>query len=228
MTIKRRNHLLICLDGNNYSRKVLLRGASLAKKYGYTFETIFFCSVKSGYTMFHFLNMVESKNLSKRLGAIKFTLKKTVNEQNTAKELVDFAKDNQVKEIVMSGAQKERSSRNSFWGKVFFFDKFNYILKNMPDIVLVLINHSVCNPFKKAAYKNGRKGYLVKRYGVKTQYVFSDKPSSEKNIIGLFFQRKDTEELNGLFTFFRFGMLMYVHIRNGKIRIKKKSRAKSE
>lgn len=222
MTLKTMNHALICLEDKNYNRRVLLRGALLARKSGYTFEVLFFYSPTSRYTIFNLLNIAESKNLSKRLGAIKFTLKKTENEQSTAKELVTIANNNKAKEVIMSGAQQRSRSENPFWRRVFFFDKFNYIFKNMPDIVLVLINHRVCNPFEKGEYKNGRKGYLVEGNDVKTPYMFSDKPSSEKHIAGLFFQVKNTDDWNGIFAFIRNGRVVYAHIQHGKASIKNK------
>ncbi|MGK9184740.1 hypothetical protein KXS12_21100 [Priestia filamentosa] len=92
MTLKRKNHVLICLEEKNYSCKVLLKGALLARKYGYTFEVVFFCSIESRYTMFHLLNLAESKKLSKRLGAARFTIKQMKNERNIAKELVKMEK----------------------------------------------------------------------------------------------------------------------------------------
>lgn len=219
MTLKKRNHLLICLEGNKYNCKVLIRGARLAIKYGCTFEVLFFFPNKSEYNIFHLLNITESKNLSKRLGATKFTLKKTENEQHTAKELVNVAIDHEVREIVISGVQKSNSSRNALLKKIFYFNKFNYILKYIPKIVLVLINHNIYNPFEKGEYENGRKAYLVKRFGIMPQYVLKDKPYSEKDMIGLFFQRKDAEESNGLFAYFRNGKLMYVYICNRKVSI---------
>ncbi|MFD1413642.1 hypothetical protein [Oceanobacillus jeddahense] len=216
MTLKLNHHVLVCLEEKNYSRKVLLRGALLAKKYGYTFEVLFFCSVESRYTMFHLLNLAESKKLSERLGAEKFTIKRTKNEWKTAKELVSAAKNNHVKEIIMSGAKPNNNVNNPFWKRAFFFDKYNYILKNIPDIILVVINHSEYNPFGKEVYKNGRQSYLVKKNENRTAYFLSDKPFREKDISGLFFQEKNTNEYNGIFAFIRNGKVRYVYIRHGK------------
>lgn len=141
------------------------------------------------------------------------------SEQNAVKALVANAKDNKAREIVMSGAQLRSSSGSLFWRRVFSFDKVNYILKNMPGIILVLINHSVCNPFAKGKYKSGRKGYLLKGNDVKAPYTLHDKSFNKKDIAGLFFQMKDKDEGNGLFAFFRNGRVMYVHIRQGRMSI---------
>lgn len=170
MTEKRRNHLLICLEENKYSRKVLLRGALLARKDGYTFEVVFFYSYENRKTMFHLLNIAESKSLSERLGAEKYTIKRTKNERETAQKLVMIAKNNNVKEIIMSGAQPETGLKSQLW-RSFFSDKYNYIIKNIPNIVLVLINHREDNPFEKDAYENGRKGYLIKKDGKKPPII---------------------------------------------------------
>lgn len=216
MTLKTRHHVLVCLEEKNYSRKVLLKGALLARKYNYTFEVLFFCSIESRYTMFHLLNLAESKKLSERLGAVKYTVKRTKSERNTAKELVAVAKNNHVQEIIMSKAQPENSLKTPLWRRPFFYDKYNYILKKMPNIALVLINHSECNPFANGAYQNGRKGYLVKKNDQNTSYFFHDKRFREKDIPGLFFQKKDTNECNGIFAFIRNGKVRYVHLSHGK------------
>lgn len=215
MTLKTRNHVLVCLEEKNYSRKVLLRGALLAKKYDYTFEVLFFCSVESKFTMFHLLNLAESKKLSTRLGAKKFTIKRTKNEWTIAKELVVYSQQNNVKEIIMSGAQPKNNLKNPFWRRFFFPDKYNYILKKMPDINLIVINHSEYNPFEKGGYENGRQGFLVKKNN-NIAYFLSDKPFREKDISGLFFQEKNTDEFNGVFAFIRNGKVRYVSIHHGK------------
>ncbi|WP_339184982.1 hypothetical protein [Oceanobacillus sp. FSL W7-1293] len=215
MTLKSKHHVLVCLEEKNYSRKVLLRGALLAKKYGYTFEVLFFCSMESKYTMFHLLNLAESKKLSKRLGAEKFTVKRTKNEWKTAQEVVDTAKNNHVKEIIMAGERPTDTLRNPLWKRVFYWDKYNYILKKLPDIILVVINHSEYNPFEKEVYRNGRQGYLVKKKDNQTSYFLRDKPFRETDISGLFFQEKSTDEHNGVFAYIRNGKVRYVYIRYG-------------
>ncbi|MFP3844850.1 hypothetical protein [Priestia filamentosa] len=216
MTLKRKNHVLICLEEKNYSCKVLLKGALLARKYGYTFEVVFFCSIESRYTMFHLLNLAESKKLSKRLGAARFTIKQMKNERNIAKELVKMEKNDNLKEIIMSGAQPKNSLRNLLWRRTFFYDKYHYILKSMPNIVLVLINHSEYNPFEKEEYKNGREGYLVRENDEKTSYFLSHKHFRKKDIPGLFFQKKGTNERNGIFAFIHNERVRYAHIHHGK------------
>ncbi|WP_080874480.1 hypothetical protein [Oceanobacillus timonensis] len=216
MTLKARHHILVCLEEQNYSRKVLLKGALLARKYGYTFEVLFFCSVESKYTMFHLLNLAESKKLSRRLGAEKFTVKRTKNEWKTAKEVVMTAKNNHVKEIIMSGVQPNDRLHIPFWKRAFFCDKYNYILKRIPDIILVVMDHSEYNPFEKGLYQNGRQGYLVNKSANRTTYFLRDHPFREKDIPGLFFQEKDTDARNGVFAFIHKGKVKYVYIYHGK------------
>ncbi|MFD1067863.1 hypothetical protein [Oceanobacillus locisalsi] len=216
MTLTTRHHILVCLEEQNYSRKVLLKGALLARKYGYTFEVLFFCSVESKYTMFHLLNLAESKKLSSRLGAKKFTMKRVKNEWKTAKEIVTAAKNSDAKEIIMSGSQPNNRLHQPFWKRAFYCDKYNYILKSIPDIILVVMHHSEYNPFEKGAYQNGRQGYLVNKNTNKTTYFLYDTPFREKDISGLFFQEKGTDAGNGVFAFIRKGRVKYVNIRDGK------------
>lgn len=155
------------LRGKELQPKSFAKRSLIGKKYGYTFEVLFFCSMESKYTMFHLLNLAESKKLSKRLGAEKFTVKRTKNEWKTAQEVVDTAKNNHVKEIIMAGERPTDTLRNPLWKRVFYWDKYNYILKKLPDIILVVINHSEYNPFEKEVYRNGRQGYLVKKKIIK-------------------------------------------------------------
>lgn len=217
MMVKTRDHLLICLEEKNYSRKVLLRGALLAKTYGSTFEVVFFYKIESNYTMFHLLNIAESKRLSKRLGAKKFAIKRMKNEKNATREIVEIAKNNNVTEIIMSGAQSKNNSKRTLWSR-FSRDKYNYIIKSIPNIVLTLINHKEDNPFEKEIYENGREGYLVKKNDKKASYFLSDKRYREKDVPGIFFRKRDADKRNGIFTFVRNGEVNYVHIHHGKTR----------
>lgn len=216
MTLKIRHHVLVCLEEKNYSRRVLLRGASLARRYGYTFEVIFFCSMESEYTMFHLLNLAEGKKLSEELGAVRFIVKRVKDERDTARELVDTAKNNNVKEIIMSGAQSKSRLRTSLWRRIFFCDKYNYILNHLPDIILVLINHHQYNPFEKGKYRNGKQAFLVKKSNHPIAYFLRDRPFRATDTSGLFFQKKDTDERTGIFAFIRRGRVRYVYIYHGK------------
>lgn len=103
--------VIICLEEKNYSRKVLLKGAFLAKKYGCKFGVVFFYSIENRYTMFHLLNIA---------------LKRTENNRDTAQELVKIAKNNDVKKIIMSGASSKNSVKKLFWSR--FFSRNTIIL----------------------------------------------------------------------------------------------------
>ncbi|MBM7678165.1 hypothetical protein [Gracilibacillus alcaliphilus] len=192
----------------------------MAKRNGYTFEVLFFYSPANRYTMLHLLNIAESRKLSKSLGALTFTLKRTKNEQHAIKQLVTLAQSKQVKEIMMSGAQQKDMLALPFWKRIFCFDKYNYILKNVPNIVLVLINHRLYNPFENGMYKNGREAYLVKQGNGKVPYILSHKSTRKKDISGLFFQLENTDKYNGIFVFIRNGKVKYIHVYHGRTTIR--------
>ncbi|MGG4220596.1 hypothetical protein ABEW32_20540 [Paenibacillus jamilae] len=167
-------------------------------------------------TTFTLLNIFESKHLSKKLGALKYTLEKSISNRSLAKRLVSLAKDNDVGHIIMASVRKNAIVSN-FCSRLLCFNIINHILNKIPNIVVTLINSSTCNPFEKGLHEKGVQGYLLKIDALRPKYIFSYAPSNERQYGGIFFKEKYSDQLNGIFASVRYGRLTYLDVIDGEV-----------
>ncbi|MGG4220588.1 hypothetical protein ABEW32_20495 [Paenibacillus jamilae] len=211
MIIRRKNHLLIGLEANSYSRRVLLKGALLAKSLGYTFEVYVFYSTLYQHAMFMILNIYEIKKLSKRLGTTNLSIQESKNERVTIKRLTSYAKRHQITEIVVGNNYRNRL-RKTVW-----FDKFNYILRRFPKVAITVISSNRLNPFESGDYENGKSAYISRLNGVKSKYTLNFKPIHQKAYQVLFFKDKKSNFVDGLVALVRKERVIYFKVINGEI-----------
>lgn len=112
-------HTLIVLESERYNLNMLKDSANIAKNMGHSFEVEFYLSSKSKYTSYDLLNMHESRQLSKKLGALKFCVRTTRGERATVKKIIALARERKAGHMILSGV-----NRSSFIEKKLLAKKY--------------------------------------------------------------------------------------------------------
>lgn len=205
--------LLICLEDMNYNKKTIDKGFKLAEILGYTVDVLFFHTNNRRKSFFFTLvNLIESKRISRRLGAVRYSVMRTKSEKTTMRGVIKYATKHDVKLIVMSAMSPDKMSIRNI-----LFNKYNYFLRKTTKIDLHVVRHEVFNPFVNGNYESGVKAYLKRVDGTRAQFILTYYPSGKRPISGLFFKDKESKIDSGVFTYYSNNRVVYVNIYNGKI-----------